>query len=304
MAYDMRDECCYKESSARVRRLARLVLGECNGEVIVESAPPTEGPSREPQGEGPVGGNSTATSVVAAPAPTENRTQPVSENLPSGPRPAGDEGLKPVEVRFEQVTALRNRFRSAEQARQTLDYVRRAVLGVPAIPPDDFDPKAIVVQKLDWTRPEELPSRAIARTLLSMPAGQPSGVVEDHDGWHVVLVHQRRPEPNRPLGAGPDSLGGWGVDWQTQDYNTAYLERKLFTAALPGQSTGRPTRIVKPQTATPPSPPLTHDRPRRLPEPIALDSSLSPPPASESDTAAGTNASSQIRRVNGILPLY
>ena len=124
---------------------------------------------------------------------------------------------------------MRNRFRSAEQARQTLDYVRRAALGVPAAPPDDFDPKAIVVQKLDWTRPDELPSRRSRRALLGTPPGQPSGVVEDRDGWHVVLVHQRRPERNQPLGAGTDSLDVWGVDWQTQNYNTAYLERKLFT---------------------------------------------------------------------------
>jgi len=333
MAYDMRDECCYQESSARVRRLARLVLSECNGEVIIEPAAPPEGPSRAPQGEdaAPVGGNTTAPSIVATPAPPAQLTESAAENPPSASAPAGQDRRTPLatlpdsasdnspsasqpagqgrrtppEVRFEQVTALRNRFRSAEEASQTLEYVRRAALGAPVAPPDGFDPKAIVLQRLDWTRPEELPSKAIARMLLSTPPGQPSGVIEDGDGWHVVLVHQRRPEPTRPLGTGARSLGPWTVDWQTQDYNSAYLERKLFsdTPPQPGHSTRRPTRIVKPQAPLPTWPPLTANRPRRLPEPTDLDSFPNAPLPPEFDTTAGTNAGYQIIRVNGILPV-
>jgi hypothetical protein len=228
-----------------------------------------------------------------------------SENPPSASQPAGEDRRTPPEVRFEQVTALRSRFRSAEEARQTLDYVRRAALGGPVIPPDGFDPKAIVLQELDWTRPEELPSKAVAQALLSTPPGHASGVVEDRDGWHVVLVHQRRPEPTRPLGIGARSLGPWTVDWQAQNYHSAYLERNLFSDSppQPGHSTRRPTRIVKPQAPTPTWPPLTDDRLRRLPEPTGLETLHSEPLPPEFDTTAGTNAGDQIIRVNGILPV-
>ncbi len=307
MAYDMRDECCYQESSARVRRLARLVLGECNGEMIIEPAAPTEGPSRAPQGEGaaPASGNSSGPSVVAAPTPPRALTESAPENASSASDDGGRDGGTPLEVRFEQVTAPRNRFRSAGEARQTLDYVRRAALGGPVVPPDGFDPKAIVLQKLDWTRPEELPSKAVARALLSTPPGQPSGVVEDRDGWHVVLVHQRRPEPTRPLGTDARSLGPWAVDWQSQNSHSAYLEGKLFsdTPPQPGHATRRPTRIVKPQAPTPTWPPLTDDRPRRLPVPTGLKTLPSAPLPPQFDNTAGTTADNPIIRVQGILPV-
>ena len=92
LAYDMREGCCYKEPSARVRRLARLVLGECNGAVIVEPAEPTEGPSRVPQAAAH-GGYARGADLSFA-APGLRRTDAVG-----GPLGAVDGPTQPVRVR-------------------------------------------------------------------------------------------------------------------------------------------------------------------------------------------------------------
>jgi hypothetical protein len=338
MAYDMREPCCYKEPSARVRRLARLVLSECNGEVIVEPVPPTEGPSRPPEAAGAAGEMQASTSAASGPAdgivaaapqagmpqagmplaagapapappatapPTDNGSALVQATLPYRSLAPGYDGPAPVEFRWEQLTAPRNRFESAERACQALAYVRQTALGMPVARPDDFDPKAIVVRTFDWTRPDQAPSAAIAQALFRLPIAQPSDVIEDQAGWHLVLVHQRQPERNRPAGPNTVSAGGWSLDRQPQEYDTAYLDKKLFTEnppTLDGTGT-RPTRISRPDgTASDRPIPVTVDRPRRLPEPVTLRFYPSLPDR-VIDAAAGTNADSQILRVNGILPM-
>ena len=310
MAYDMREGCCYKEPSSRVRRLARLVLAECNGAVIVEPAEPMEGPSRPPEAAGPAADMQAAAlpqnrrvDVTAAPADHGSASIPAASPHPS-PSVSYD-GSTPTEFRWEQLTAPRNRFESAERARQALAYVRRSALGQPAIRPDDFDPKAVVVRTFDWTRPEQAPSAPIAQALFRLPISQPSDVVEDEAGWHLLLVHQRHPERNQPVGSNTVSAGGWSLDRQPQDYGTAYLDKKLFTEKppTPGGTATRPTRISRPEANAPdPTAPLTVDRPRRLPGTVALRV-LPYLPERAMDAPAETNGETDILRVNGILPV-
>jgi hypothetical protein len=310
-----------------------LVLGECNGEVIVEPATPTEGPSRPPEAAGAAAEMQASTSAASGPAdgivaaapqagmppaagapaptppaaapPTDNGSALVQATLPYRSLPPGYDGPAPVEFRWEQLTAPRNRFESAERACQALAYVRQTALGMPVTRPDDFDPKAIVVRTFDWTRPDQAPSAAIAQALFRLPIAQPSDVIEDEAGWHLVLVHQRQPERNQPAGPNTVSGGGWSLDRQPQEYGTAYLDKKLFTEhpPTPGGTGTRPTRISRPDATGRDRPlPVTVDRPRRLPEPVALRSFPSAPEY-VIDAAAETNADSQILRVNGILPM-
>lgn len=50
IAHEMDNEGCYKEASARVRRMARVALCECGGSpaIVIRSTVPTEGPAAEP----------------------------------------------------------------------------------------------------------------------------------------------------------------------------------------------------------------------------------------------------------------
>lgn len=284
LAYDMREGCCYKEPSARVRRLARLVLSECNGAVIVEPAEPTEGPSRAPEA---------ADATAGMQAALTHRSPP-----------SNDEPM-PWEVRWEQLTAPRNRFESADRARQALAYVRWTALGQPVPRPDGFDPKAIVVRSFDWTRPEQASSAVIARALFHSPTDLPSDVIEDDAGWHLILVRQRRPEQNQPLEANPVSIGGSPMDRQPQEYGSAYLDRKLFTEEPPGPGGNltRPTRISQPDSTSQDLPvPLTIDRPRRLPGTRVFPSDPTPHEHAIDVVVEGT-ADAGILRVNAIQPV-
>ena len=280
VAYDMRDDCCYKEPSARIRRLARLVLCECNGAAIVESAEPTEGPSREPEAA-EAGGMQAAA------------YRPLT--------PGGADGA-PLEVRWELLTAPRNRFESAERAHAALSYVRWLAIGQPVARPDGFDPKAVIVRTIDWTRPEQVSSPAIARALLHSPPDLPSEVIEDSAGWHLVLVRQRRPEQHQPFGASPVSFGGASLDRPPEDYGSAYLDQKLFLHAPPGTGSNaiRPTRVGRPDALAPDgSVPLTLDRPRRIPQPIEGALPASPPIATGDVMPPDT----EIQQVNAIQPV-
>jgi hypothetical protein len=264
--------------------LARLVLSECNGAVISEPAEPTEGPSRVPE----------ATEATA------NMQAAVTYRSP----PSNDEPM-PLVVRWEQLTAPRNRFESPERARQALAYVRWAALGQPVPRPDGFDPKAIVVRAFDWTRPEQASSAEIARALFLSPTDLPSDVIEDDAGWHLILVRQRRPEQNQPLEANPVSIGGSRADRQPLDYGSAYLDRKLFTETPPGPGGNltRPTRISQPDNTSEGMPvPLTIDRPRRLPG-TGVFPSLPTPQQHAIDVVVERDADGGILRVNAIQPL-
>ncbi len=64
------DQGCYKESSARVRRMARLALADCGGEPALAAAGPTEGPSADAPAEG---ADEPQTANGASPAATARR---------------------------------------------------------------------------------------------------------------------------------------------------------------------------------------------------------------------------------------
>ncbi len=70
VAYDMKDETCYVESSPRVRRMARLALMNCGSDCFGDAnLTPLEGPAMAPTPAGP-GAAAPGAAPPASPAPT------------------------------------------------------------------------------------------------------------------------------------------------------------------------------------------------------------------------------------------
>ena len=67
IAHEMDNQGCYKEASARVRRLARVALGDCGGSTLaaVRSTVPTEGPAAEPTPAPPPAATSTTANELS-----------------------------------------------------------------------------------------------------------------------------------------------------------------------------------------------------------------------------------------------
>ena len=265
MAYDLKDACCYQEPSDRVRRLARLVLSECRGAVIAPTGQPAEGPRREVAETFPVAqseptpvalsyGDGLTVGTKAVLRPEDRPMTPAIAASPQLLTPDGDARALAPEIRWEQMTAARTRFASAAQARQSLAYLRDLARGVSATRPAEFDPKAVTVRNFDWMRREDVASDAIGRVLFNLPPEYPSEIIEDETGWHVVLVHQRRPVPDVPSGSGVIPAAASRIDRAAENHQSAYLDVKLFSETPPlptDNKLRRPTRIA---SAEPPEP--------------------------------------------------
>jgi hypothetical protein len=158
LAMETTNGCCPKEPSARVRRLARIVLNQCAGTPTEAPKPqPNEGPSREPERAGAVAGFVPVSPDAADnPSPDHTPRDPWA-GVPQWPRPGTPDDL-PLAANTDRVLATVNGQPICERDLEPDVQSRVASLAI-GLSESQREP---VYRKVLW---EEL-GHAIDRTLL------------------------------------------------------------------------------------------------------------------------------------------
>jgi hypothetical protein len=105
---------------------------------------------------------------------------------------------RPAEVRFEQVSARLDRFKSRDAAVAAMTYVRNRALGVRVgEPPANLE--AIEVQTTGWTSRDDIPSPEAADLLFRMPIGAITTLLDAGDTLRMDRVLERHAAGPAPL---------------------------------------------------------------------------------------------------------
>jgi hypothetical protein len=130
-------------------------------------------------------------------AAAETDTDPAAESDPEavaatvGFEAAEDPACR-TEVRWELITAPKLRFNSPAEARGVIEFFRRRSLGEAVPRPDQQVIDRVASRTFDWMGLDGLRAPLVRRTLLDLPVGEVSPVLEDEIGFHLVRVLERR----------------------------------------------------------------------------------------------------------------
>jgi hypothetical protein len=138
---------------------------------------------------------------------------------------------RPPEVRFEQVSAPLDRFKSRDEAVAAMTYVRNRALGVRVgQPPANIE--AIEVRTTGWTRRDEISSPDAAELLFRMPIGSISPLLDAGDALRMDRVLERHAAGLAPLEMVADVVRQQILRERKEYLEQAYLSQLRSRAQL------------------------------------------------------------------------
>ncbi len=137
----------------------------------------------------------------------------------------------PARVRFESITARRSAFSTPQQAQKVIAYLRDEALGgATGAPPAEVDLAAAASH--DWTGVEGVASSQVWQTLMTMPIGAVSPILETPDGYQVVRLLERRLPQTIPWNEAADQIRREILTLRRSRAVHAYLEELRRTAQI------------------------------------------------------------------------